>query len=311
MKAQAVSSKPRLRPDDQNPDFCFAEIFLNVPWRQLSDLPWSDEDCIARFRDLRGATTDESLRKDETSPTAYTRCIGGQPCLRGEHALPGVEWRIGDVTFDDAHEGSAQQAGQHDVSTSSMPFTPRHDYSTDDVRRAETFMAQVLRPFLKDRRKQTHDRDDNFSSGGTAGRDATQSYLYPVDLKDSNMSDEQWSPFAVCMSQSRRRLAAMKSGTRCAPMQMALHGEGGSGKSWLIRHIVKDVHNVFGDTDTSVRSSRRVLLMAHQGTAAFNIKGSTLCSALALPVRLRGSSWCSKYVPLVLKNPNKRKSLQE
>eukprot|EP00644_Phytophthora_capsici_P017766 jgi/Phyca11/41334/gw1.80.19.1 len=61
---------------------------------------------------------------------------------------------------------------------------------------------------------------------------------------------------------------------------MIINGEGGSGKSWLIRHIVKDVHNVFEEHSSTRRTSRRVLLLAHQGTAAFNIKGVTLCSAL-------------------------------
>jgi hypothetical protein len=63
-------------------------------------------------------------------------------------------------------------------------------------------------------------------------------------------------------------------------MGMILNGEGGSGKSWLIRHIVKDVHRVWRDQDMRVRGSRRVLLMAHHGNAAFNIKGVTVCSAL-------------------------------
>jgi hypothetical protein len=61
---------------------------------------------------------------------------------------------------------------------------------------------------------------------------------------------------------------------------MIINGEGGSGKSWLIRHIVKDLHNVFGEHASTRRTLKRVLLLAHQGTAAFNIKGVTLCSAL-------------------------------
>eukprot|EP00644_Phytophthora_capsici_P000337 jgi/Phyca11/80933/gw1.4.1031.1 len=60
---------------------------------------------------------------------------------------------------------------------------------------------------------------------------------------------------------------------------MIIHGEGGSGKSWLINHIVKDVHTVFGEHHATRRTSKRVLLLAHQGTAAFNIKGRTICSA--------------------------------
>ncbi|EEY59189.1 uncharacterized protein PITG_11663 [Phytophthora infestans T30-4] len=59
---------------------------------------------------------------------------------------------------------------------------------------------------------------------------------------------------------------------------MIINGEGGSGKSWLIDHLVKDTRCVFRDLPSS--HSQRILLLAHQGTAAFNIKGQTVCSAL-------------------------------
>lgn len=96
------------------------------------------------------------------------------------------------------------------------------------------------------------------------------------------MDDSQWIPFALAMNQSRKRYQAATGNSECEAIRMVIHGEGGSGKSWLIKHIVKDLHNVFGEHWSSRRNSKRVLLLAHQGTAAFNIKGRTICSALEL-----------------------------
>jgi hypothetical protein len=63
-------------------------------------------------------------------------------------------------------------------------------------------------------------------------------------------------------------------------MYMISNGEGGAGKYWLVRHIVKEVHTAWGDLQTSVRSSKCVLLMVHHRMAVFSIKGRTIYSAL-------------------------------
>jgi hypothetical protein len=120
------------------------------------------------------------------------------------------------------------------------------------------------------------------------------------------MDESQWIPFALAMQQYRRRLKSMlEMMSSCKPLQMIINGEGGSGKSWLIRHIVKNLHNVFGKHSATRRASKRLLLLAHQGTAEFNIKGMTLCSAFGFfvfkisvfgPVQIvnRDQSWTSK-----------------
>ncbi|GMF28892.1 unnamed protein product [Phytophthora fragariaefolia] len=110
-------------------------------------------------------------------------------------------------------------------------------------------------------------------------------YIYPVDMGEdssnscASLADSQWVPFALAMQQSRARLKAMLECTECHPLHLIINGEGGSGKSWLIDHIVKDVNFVFSGSNQQ-HSPGRVLLLAHQGTAAFNINGQTICSAL-------------------------------
>ena len=77
------------------------------------------------------------------------------------------------------------------------------------------------------------------------------------------MTEDQWIPLSLCMKQSRLRYEAERKKVQCEQMTMVVNGEGGYGKSWLIRHIVKDLHHVFGDNNLSVRKSKRVLLVAH------------------------------------------------
>eukprot|EP00644_Phytophthora_capsici_P000529 jgi/Phyca11/99658/e_gw1.4.1028.1 len=91
---------------------------------------------------------------------------------------------------------------------------------------------------------------------------------------------------------------------------MIVNGEGGTGKSWLIDHLVKDVHCVFRDLPAS--HSNRILLLAHQGTAAFNIKGQTVCSALGFSSFSR-STFSASYAPLTAQKhgANKLKKIQQ
>ncbi|KUF88393.1 Potassium/sodium hyperpolarization-activated cyclic nucleotide-gated channel 1 [Phytophthora nicotianae] len=126
------------------------------------------------------------------------------------------------------------------------------------------------------------------------------------------MDESQWVPFAFAMVQSRARLQASVNNATCEPMQMIIQGEGGSGKSWLIKHIVKDVHNVFCEHSATRRTSKRLLLLAHQGTAAFNIKGQTICSALELTSFSR-NAFSNPYSPMTTQKggATKLKRLQE
>ncbi|OWZ13615.1 hypothetical protein PHMEG_00013033 [Phytophthora megakarya] len=91
---------------------------------------------------------------------------------------------------------------------------------------------------------------------------------------------------------------------------MIINGEGGSGKSWLIDHLVKDVRCVFREQPKIL--SQRILLLAHQGTATFNIKGQTVFSALGVS-SLSRSAFSAPYTSLTTQKngPNKLKTLQQ
>lgn len=74
---------------------------------------------------------------------------------------------------------------------------------------------------------------------------------------------------------------------------MVVSGEGGTGKTWLIKHIIEGLCGLVG----RVVAKNQVALMAHQGSAAFLIGGRTLSSCLALPSHA-GANFNSRYVPL-------------
>lgn len=116
------------------------------------------------------------------------------------------------------------------------------------------------------------------------------SYHYPIGNENVCMNDDQWIPFALCMRQSRARKGSLVSKEDIFPLRMIINGEGGTGKTWLINHIVEDMRVVFSD------SSKRILLMAHHGTAAYNINGRTICSSLGIGFASTGFN--KQYVPL-------------
>jgi hypothetical protein len=107
------------------------------------------------------------------------------------------------------------------------------------------------------------------------------SILTPVQINKlpllSDMSEDQWKSFALWMPRtSNDRIWG-----------------GGTGQSWIIRQILGDMEIVYGSAGTH----GRVLLITHQGSAAFLIGGRTLSSALRLPNQ-PGSTFRREYAPL-------------
>ena len=76
-----------------------------------------------------------------------------------------------------------------------------------------------------------------------------------------------------------------------APFHIFLTGGAGTGKSHVINCIKYYAQKVFSRITESAEDVT-VLLLAHTGTAAFNISGETICSALKIGVNLKD------YIPL-------------
>ena len=75
------------------------------------------------------------------------------------------------------------------------------------------------------------------------------------------------------------------------PFHIFLTGGAGTGKSHVINCIKYYAQKVFSPMTESAENVT-VLLLAHTGTAAFNISGETICSALKIGTKL------SNYIPL-------------
>ena len=73
-----------------------------------------------------------------------------------------------------------------------------------------------------------------------------------------------------------------KEGKAITPYHLFLCGPGVTGKSHMVKLIQRDINYYFKDKDTDPEDPL-LLLMAFTGTAAFNVDGITLHSALCLP----------------------------
>ncbi|ETL35113.1 hypothetical protein L916_12716, partial [Phytophthora nicotianae] len=276
-KAHVVRGTPWIAPDSTNANFCFAEIFLHKPWRTLEELSQTDDECIESFEQEQQNALESELRHESSlklSRQAELDALKKSRAAQVHTALPSSEYVfVGDGPEDE------------------VCLVAPDDDNTNEIRTS------------------TND-SSSFQWTGSC-------YQYPIidansTVQTAAMDESQWVPFAFAMVQSRARLQASVNNATCEPMQMIIQGEGGSGKSWLIKHIVKDVHNVFCEHSATRRTSKRLLLLAHQGTAAFNIKGQTTCSALELTSFSR-NAFSNPYSPMTTQKggATKLKRLQE
>jgi hypothetical protein len=320
-KAHVVRGTPWIKPDAANPNFCFAELFLHKPWRTIRDLPGNDDDCVAAFAREQEVSIMTELQQESSSLISRQRGLDALKADESSRAitmLPPSEYVF--VEADDHGSDEEVACGNEATDTDKCSsdkhgdeWVSKHAYGLDAIQRARVFMKEVVRPSIQLQRRATRTRNGINCINVLKSR-----YVYPIARTDNSedacesMDGSQWIPFALAMCQARQRFRSSIENTPCAPLHMIIHGEGGSGKSWLIRHIVKDIHCVFGEHTASRRNSKRILLLAHQGTAAFNIKGRTICSALELTSFSR-NAFSASYAPLsTLKGgQTKLKRLQE
>lgn len=296
---------PYISPDVKNSNFCYAELFLHTPWRELSDLPQTDSQCIAEFLREQEKTLDNELRLESNAKITRQHNLELLKHSNVSHCcqhLPPSEYVFveeREALNGDQHINSMEAPAKESIAAN---WLAKHAYSPEDIQKARSFVKTFVKPFMKEKREISNFNERN----GNMHRHQT------VGVEDiSTMSDSQWLPFALAMSQSRARFRSKLERIPCAPLLLIINGEGGSGKSWLIEHIVRDVRNVFYDSNEA-RSSERVLLLAHQGTAAFNIKGQTLCSALGFS-SFSKSAFSVPYISLTAQKngASKLNSLQQ
>lgn len=315
-KSVVVQKSPWMKPDASDPNFCFSEIFLYVPWRTFDDLPNSDEDCIDSFLQEQEINVESEFLEESNTKILRQQKLDILKKSRDSGylaSLPASEYVFVSNTDNVLVEPCFPNTTDTSSADSHSAWQPKHNYAPEVVAKASNFINGHLKPWMKEKK-------EFLRLGGAICQNEsnTSHYRYPIvnndDINGKNevMADSQWVPFALAMQQSRMRFKNALEKTPCKPLQLVINGEGGSGKSWLIKHIVKDVHTVFGEHTATRRKSKRVLLLAHQGTAAFNIKGTTLCSALSFSSFSR-SAFSVPYKSILesKSGPTKLKQMQQ
>lgn len=256
---QVILKCPSIKPNIHDPDYCFQELLLGTSWKDISDLPTDDNECVLAFESFQASNTKNTQRILEMVQRAHAMELIDSLETPVELRLPINDWGMYDPSNNHTNLEIPQTINNAGLSLTIC--------TVEEYTRAEKFITtEVLNHAKAHRREQEH-------------YDRNVHYMYPIGLAHFNMNEDQWVALAICMQQSRLRKDTRSNA--CNPMALILNGEGGSGKSWLINHIVKDVYEVFDRYQE--RQPLRVLLLAHQGTAAFNIRGLTICSALAIP----------------------------
>lgn len=211
---QAIRKTPRMRSDPADSDYCFSEVFLNVPWRNLQELPHSDVECVAAFHAFQSTNLDvcRATRQSIERQTQLDLLRESRVQPLGA-ALPPSEWSFAVDNDTDLRQEFV------DVDSRADSQESYGRYSLKEIARAEQFFVNEVRPFVRS--------EQDVAAKGAHGAQFHQLHEYPID----SMCEDQWIPFALCMCQSRARKAAQENGSRIEPLRMIITGEGGTGKT--------------------------------------------------------------------------------
>jgi hypothetical protein len=278
-RKQIIRPSPKFRTNEQDANYCYSQLLLHKPWRQLTDIPVDDEAVCSTYAQWKLEEHSPWVRHITDSIERETMI---EATKNSDIVLPTPTWTI---SLPDPDELNLGTRGTPDIAIEPMTttFASRFQYTSQDIARAKRFLQDVVRPYTK--RQQTSANDEISHRAP---------FMYPTESQSPTMTEDQWKPFSIWMQQSRRRYASLSQGSDCTPVRMVVAGEGGTGKSWLIRQIQCDTRAVFG----AATAIKRVLLMAHQGSAAHLIGGCTLTSGLGLPSQA-SSLFRRGYTPLV------------
>ena len=119
--------------------------------------------------------------------------------------------------------------------------------------------------------------------------------LFTVEAHKHGLSTRQYKDMFRTLNKEQREfvlynrqwckdsIAAVREGKQITPYHVFLSGPGGTGKSHVISMVHRDINHFFRQAGIGSDDDPLVLLTAFTGTAAFNISGITLHSALCLP----------------------------
>lgn len=142
---ELVRPSPRYARDESNPDYCYAQLFLNRQRQKLTEINTVDDELVKAFQRWRRCSRSSYIPTllEDAARSEVLDALRIKPGDDVADALPAPEWPITSPRRD------ADQV-RHDPA---ITFPSRFQYTSDDVERASTFLKLVVRPFAREQRR--------------------------------------------------------------------------------------------------------------------------------------------------------------
>ena len=254
----AVMRTHKINKEKDPDDYYYGRLLLFYPWRNESEVCVDTE----QLYNTKLATIEENARKynqhlDEVDSAT-------QLLYDNKHKLN--MWDSIDVN------GQQENAAADDEGKTVIRGMDQNEAIDDHLCETKTYFSGLGRMYTKESHK-----------------DLLTTKQYNKNFRELNCEQRE----AVLFNRNwcKKSIIALKCDQTIPAYQLFLSGPGGTGKSHVIQMIHRDIKyffNLYNSPHTNIFSATSgddplVLLTAFTGTAAFNINGITLHSALSLP----------------------------
>lgn len=141
-----VQTSPKYRADEEDANYCYAQLFLNMPRSVLSDIPTFDAAIFEAYRRWkeRGSTQHVLLVREQID---RERMISTAQKQKEEvMVLPAPNCLVS-LQSDTMFLYSAQQQLSHQPIQRKV--CSQYKYSNDDIDRAKTFLKGIIRAYIR------------------------------------------------------------------------------------------------------------------------------------------------------------------
>ena len=256
------SFEPDFRKDPEG--WAYRRLFLYKPFRketeELSKEGLGEESFAAAYAAHR-----DSFAAEENQFEWFGNILAN---ARDDEAMEARERQ-------EAFLGGIGEQGDEDGSEETGPAV---EHAVD----AEDMNLDVLEGLFEEAEENGGPRAKDFEEapkglGFTSREDLVNEILY---LK-SKMNDDQKAAFEIVKDMVDEYEACDKSGRPYKGKPLLIHGQGGTGKSFILRLIQLHIHARLADDLSETTSA----VIAPTGTAANNVSGGTCHAALRLPIQ--------------------------
>jgi hypothetical protein len=304
------------RHDVENADYRFSILHMRKPWREMrTDTVDTQNEFLEFFRDNddEKVRIDNRLRMDEILIALAEQREADEK--KNKHL---DEHGIGPNEMADQLYENSLHSDQEDSPDLYFNAEESAQQESEDIIRANMSSFEDVCNDVEGYGKmdsafedaQNYFSKDNLESGREE-RDTAElkSFRHPIFSEEEKYADQE-----RIYARWHMHYKAKSEGKTVAPLKMVVIGPAGCGKSYVIREVLKMLKHYVSSNPTHflhkspyrsesnrVNSSKvvsmrnLVLVIAHQGVAAYNIGGETICSALKFGIN---TIFSQEYVPL-------------